>query len=114
MKRPDAPVVGLIAAALLAATAVDYLAPWPFVMTPLYALPVLVAAHRLPPLGVVLTLACAVALNLASALVQSTPLAVTVVYSFGLLAAGYLGARLAAERQRVAALASEAEQHADE
>jgi signal transduction histidine kinase len=114
MKRPDVALVGLIAAALLAAIAVDYLAPWPYVMTPLYALPVLVAAHRLPPLGVASTLACAVVLNLASAIVQSTPLAITIVYSVGLLAAGYLGTRLATERLRVSALAREAEQHADE
>ena len=113
MKRPTA-LVALVVAALLAAVVVDYVAPWPFVMTPLYALPVLVAAHRLPPLGLALTLACAVVLNLASALVQGTPLAITVVYSFGLLAAGYLGTRLAAESQRVAALAREAERHAEE
>jgi signal transduction histidine kinase len=113
MKRRPAVIVAVVVA-LLAAVAVDYLAPWPFVMTPLYALPVLLAAHRLPPLGVAVTLACAVALNLASAVVQGTPLAVTVVYSFGLLAAGYLGTRLAAESQRVAALAREAERQADE
>ena len=109
MKRPTSFVVALIAASLLAAVLVDYLAPWPFVMTPLYALAVLVAAHRLAPLAVAMTLACAVVLNLASALVQGTPLEITIVYSFGLLAAGYLGVRLAAERARVTALADEAD-----
>jgi two-component system sensor histidine kinase VicK len=104
--------VVLIAASWLVAVVVDYFAPWPFVMTPLYAVPVLVAAHRLPPLGVALTLAGAVANNLASGLLQGTPLAITLFYSFGLVAVGYLGARLATERRRAAALARESEQHA--
>jgi signal transduction histidine kinase len=111
--RQGAATAVLIAASFMAAMVVDYFARWPFVMTPLYALPVLVAAHRLPPLGVALTLAGAVAVNLASALVQETPLQITLVYSFGLVAAGYLGTRLAAERLRVAALAAESERHAE-
>jgi signal transduction histidine kinase len=103
----------LVVGSMLAAAVVDYFAPWPFVMTPLYALSVLVAAHRLPALGVALTLACAVAINLASHLVQGTPATITIVYSLGLLIVGYLGTRLAIERRRAAALARESERHAE-
>lgn len=115
MKREASPGVVtavLVGGSAMIAAVVDYLAYWPFVMTPLYALPVLVAAHRLPPLGVALTLAAAVVVNVTSAVVQQTPLAITLFYSFGLVAAGYLGARLATERRRAAALARESEQHA--
>jgi len=36
---------GLIGAGFLTAVVLDYLAPWPFVATPLYAIPILIAAR---------------------------------------------------------------------
>jgi signal transduction histidine kinase len=105
--------VVLIVGSLLAAVLVDYVAPWPFVMTALYALPVLIAAHRLAAPGVALTLVGAVAVNLASAVVQGTPLVVTIAYSFGLVTVGYLGALFATERARAASLARASQQHAE-
>lgn len=103
----------MISLALIGAMIIDYLAPWPYVMTPLYIIPVLIAAYRLPPRGVALILTLATAINLASGLLEGTPLAVVLLYTSGLLIAGYLAIALTWQRQQTARYASVAEHHAE-
>jgi len=102
----------LTIATLLGAIIVDYLAPWPFIMTPLYGVPVLVAADRLSPRGVGATVALVTVVNLVSGLVQGTPLEVVLLYTAGLVMTGYLAVLLAFQRQTSARHAREAELHA--
>src|SRR5690349_11216737 len=85
----------LIGGLMLAAAVVDYLAPWPYVMAPLYVVPVLVAAQRESPALVAATAAVAVVVDVLSALVQGLPLEVNVFYNLGLVAAGYMAVLLA-------------------
>jgi signal transduction histidine kinase len=101
-------VLGLMLGAVLA----DYLLPWPFVMTPLYVVPVLVAAHLERPPVVAATAAVATAVDVLSAWVQGLPVEVAFPYTLGLIAAGYLAVLLAAERGRTAARAAAASSRA--
>ena len=102
----------LIMAAFLGAIIVDYLALWPFMMTPLYAVPVLIAAHRLSPRAVGATAVLVTVVNLASGLIQGTPLEVVLLYTSGLVMVAYLAISLAWQRQRSSYHAYEAERHA--
>jgi signal transduction histidine kinase len=97
---------------LLGAIIVDYLAPWPFIMTPLYAVPVLIAVHRLQPRGVGAIVVLVTLVNFVSGMVQGTPLEVILLYSSGLVMTGYLAILLTFQRQKSAVHAREAELHA--
>jgi signal transduction histidine kinase len=99
----------LIIAALLAAIIIDDLAPWPYIMTPLYAVPVLIAAHRLSPRGVGAIAALVTIVNLVSGLTQGTPLEVLLLYTAGLVMTAYLAVALAWQRQASAQHAQAAE-----
>ena len=98
--------------ALTGAIVIDYLAPWPYIMTPLYAIPALIAAYRLPPRGVAVIAGLAMIINLMSGLLEGTPLDVVLLYTSGLLITGYLSIALARQRQEIARYAGVAEQHA--
>jgi signal transduction histidine kinase len=89
--------------------AVDYLALWPFLMTPLYVVPVLIAAYRLSPRGIGAVAALVTALNFASGLIQHTPLVILLLYTSGLLMVAALGIALAWQRQETARHAQDAE-----
>ena len=99
----------LMAVCLAVALAADVLAPWPYVMTPLYGLPVLVAAHRLRPWAVAGTAALVTGINVVSSHVQGTPTSVWLLYTFGLVSACYLAVLLAHHRQISDRHAAEAE-----
>jgi signal transduction histidine kinase len=110
MKR--ASTLLLMSTTLIGAIAIDYLAPWPFIMTPLYAIPMLVAANRLSPRAVVATAALVTAVNCASGLLEGTPLEVVLLYTAGLILTAYLAVALAWQRQVSARHADEAERQA--
>ena len=101
-----------IGLALIGAIVIDYLAPWPYIMTPLYAIPVLIAAYRQPPRGVAVITTLVTVINLISGLLEGTPLDVVFLYTSGLLITGYLAIALARQRQEIARYAGVAEQHA--
>jgi signal transduction histidine kinase len=103
-----------IGGALLGAMIVDYFATWPYIMTPLYAIPVLIAAYRLPPRGVAGITAMVAIINIASGLLEGTPLDITLLYTSGLLIAAFLAVALARQRQVTARYARIAEQQAQE
>ena len=96
---------------LIGAMVIDYLAPWPYIMTPLYAIPVLIAAYRSPPRGVAAIAGLAMVINLMSGLLEGTPLDVVLLYSSGLLTTGYLSIALARQRQEIVRYAGVAAQH---
>jgi signal transduction histidine kinase len=98
-----------MAACLAVAAVADALAPWPYVMTPLYGLPVLVAAHRLRPGAVAGTAVLVTSINIISSLVQGTPTSVWLLYTFGLVSACYLAVLLAHHRQTSDRHAAEAD-----
>ncbi|MCC7104351.1 MAG: HAMP domain-containing histidine kinase [Chloroflexi bacterium] len=98
-----------VSVCFLAAVLLDYLAPRPYVMTPLYAIPVLVAAHALPGRTVMRIGALATLVNVVSGLWQGIPPEIVVLYSVGLVLTVYLAVRLALERQRSAHHAEQAE-----
>jgi signal transduction histidine kinase len=99
----------LIGVGLLVAASIDYLAPWPYVMTPLYAIPVLIAAHGLSVRSVSAVGLLASAVNVVSSAVQGTPLVIVIFYTAGLLMAVYLGILVAVERERSMRHARQAE-----
>jgi signal transduction histidine kinase len=99
----------LIAATLLAAIGVDFLARWPYVMTPLYVVPILVAAHALPPRATAGVAILATLINIVSGIVQGTPPEIHALYSVALVLTDYLAIALAAERQSAAQQAQAAE-----
>ncbi|HLH25247.1 MAG TPA: HAMP domain-containing sensor histidine kinase [Chloroflexota bacterium] len=101
--------LALVAATLLAAMLVDYLAPWPYVMTPLYVIPILLAAHALSPRATAGVAAVATLINILSGLLQGTPLLIHAIYSVALVLTDYLAVAFAAERQRAARHAQAAE-----
>ena len=103
----------LIGVALIGATIVDYLATWPYIMTPLYAIPVLIAAYSLPPRGVTAIAALVAGVNLLSGWLEGTPIEVVLLYTSGLLISAYLAIALAAQRQATAQQARIAGQHAE-
>ncbi len=102
----------LIGITLIGAIIIDYLVTWPYIMTPLYAIPVLVAAYRLPPRGVRAIAALVTVINLVSGLLERTPIEVVLLYTAGLLISAYLAIALAWQRQETAQHARAAEQHA--
>jgi signal transduction histidine kinase len=81
-------------------------------MTPLYAIPVLVAAYRLPPRAVGVIAALVMVINLLSGLLERTPIDVVLLYTSGLLISAYLATALAWQRQQTVQHAQAAEQHA--
>ncbi|HEX5414818.1 MAG TPA: GAF domain-containing protein, partial [Chloroflexota bacterium] len=91
----------LIAAVFLAAIIIDDRAPWPYVMTPLYALPVLIAAWRQRPGEAIITAIVANLINAASGVIQGTPTIIWVLYSSGLIFIGALAVLVSSQRQRV-------------
>jgi signal transduction histidine kinase len=101
-----------IGAALIGAIAVDYLATWPYIMTPLYAIPMLIAAYSLPPRSVGAIAILVTLINLASGLLEGTPLEVVLLYTSGLLFSAYLAISLAWQRQETVRHARMAEQNA--
>ncbi|HEY3230724.1 MAG TPA: histidine kinase dimerization/phospho-acceptor domain-containing protein, partial [Roseiflexaceae bacterium] len=107
MKR--ASTLLLISATLIGAIIIDYLAPWPFIMMPLFAIPLLVAAHRLSPRGVGATAALVTVANCGSGLIEGTPLEVVLLYTAGLILTAYLAVLLAWQRQVSVRHAQEAE-----
>jgi signal transduction histidine kinase len=109
LAQPGLAVGVQIAACFLIAALLDYLAPWPYVMTPLYAVPVLVAAHTLDGRTVLAVGALATLVNVVSGIWQRTPLEIVVLYSIGLILTVYLAVRLALERQQSAHHAQQAE-----
>jgi signal transduction histidine kinase len=102
----------LVSVALIGAIVIDYLATWPYLMTPLYAIPVLIAAYRLPRRGVVPIAALVIGINLVSGMLEGTPVEVVLLYTSGLLITVYLAIALAGQRQLSAQHARAAEQHA--
>lgn len=110
--RPYARPLLLIGFAMFVAMGLDYLALWPFLMTPLYVVPVLIAAYRLPPRGVGVVAALVIALNIASGLMRNTPFVILLFYTSSLLMTASLGIALARQRQLSARHAREAERHA--
>jgi signal transduction histidine kinase len=107
-KADDAATLALVVSSLLAAILIDVVAPVTYLMTPLYAVPILVAALRWSPRVVTLTAALVVAINLVSAQLQATPLAVWPFYTSGLVVTAYVAVLLARERQEANRLAREA------
>jgi signal transduction histidine kinase len=104
--------LAVIGVSLVGAIIVDYLAPWPYIMTPLYAIPVLIAAYHLPPRAVVVIAALVILINTLSGLLEGTPIEVVLLYTSGLLISAYLAIALAWQRQRTAQHAQAVEQHA--
>jgi signal transduction histidine kinase len=96
---PSLALALLIGACFVAAVVVDYLAPWPYVMTPLYGIPVLIAAQRLSPWPVGIVGLAVVLVNVGSGILQETPLEIVALYSFGLVLTAYLAFLLALQRQ---------------
>jgi signal transduction histidine kinase len=103
------PWIGWLVASFAAATIIDYSAQWPYVMTPLYAVPILVAADYGTPRVVGLVAAAATATNILSAILQGTPAEIWTLYTSGLVLTAYLAVRLAHQRQETARRAEEAE-----
>src|SRR5262249_40364002 len=97
---------------LIGAIVIDYFAPWPYIMTPLYAIPVLVAAYLLPPRAVGVMALLVMVINLVSGLFERTPPDVVLLYTSGLLISAYLAIALAWQRQQTVQNARAAEQHA--
>jgi two-component system sensor histidine kinase KdpD len=95
----DSLTLALIGACLLAAIVADYLAPWPWPMTPLYALPVLIAAHTLAPRTATVVATLIIAVNILSGAIQGTPPVISLLYTLGLVVIACL-AILLAHRQR--------------
>ncbi len=83
---------------LFLAVAIDIVAPWPFVMTPLYLVPVLVAAHSFGPRIVAGVGLAIVVVNVISSAVQDMPVTVWPLYTAGLALSVYLATGFARER----------------
>ncbi|MEA2641552.1 MAG: two-component system, OmpR family, sensor kinase [Chloroflexota bacterium] len=94
---------------LLGALLADYAAPLPFVMTPLYAVPVLIAARVFTPAQVAVVGIIAILVNVVAALAQGTPLAVGLLYDVGLALTTALAVMLAQQRRVAARHAEEAD-----
>jgi signal transduction histidine kinase len=98
-----------VGASLLAAIVLDWLAPWPYVMTPLYVVPVLLAAHWWSLRAVGATAGVATLVNILAGLLQGTPLIILMLYTTGLLLTDYLAVALAWQRQETTRHAHQAE-----
>lgn len=94
-------ILAIVLLALAAAFVIDNLAPTPYVMTPLYAVPILIAAWRLGPrlAGVVAVLSNVI--DVVSALHQGTPWVIWTLYSIGLVVVGGLAVLVAEQRRRL-------------
>ncbi len=88
-------VLGIIAVLFVIASVV----PWPYVVSPLYGIPVLIACLSLSPRAVALTASVAVALNLVSSVVQRLPWLPDSVNTIGLLLIAILAVLAARHRQ---------------
>lgn len=106
---PNARVLAAVVASFVIAAVLDLaIAPWPYVSSPLYALPILLAA-RLPAPGLVAaTAGLAIAIDFASGLVQGTPLVVLLLDTLALAIIGYLAILLGQQRQAAERAAKEA------
>jgi len=100
--------------ALAAAIGGDYFAPRPYVMTPLYAIPPLVAAYGLNPRQVVGTSIIAMAVNVTSCVIQHVPFSIGLLYSLGLVVTLYAIVLFTYSRHRARLHAEMAQQHLDE
>jgi signal transduction histidine kinase len=98
----------LVLWALALATSL-YWTPQRYIAAALYAIPMLVAAHRLRPLPVGLVASVSVVLDITCALIEDIPLEAWAFNALALLIVGYLSVRSAAERQLVAQRTHEAE-----
>ena len=98
MKRATFPYLYLIIMFAAAALA-DYMVLRPYVMAPLYTVPVLYAARRLPPRHVLVVALIAIGMNTASGLLQGTPREVLALYTLGLAITVYLAMLLARQRR---------------
>jgi signal transduction histidine kinase len=87
-----------IAIAFALAVAIDYRALTPYVMTPLYAVPILLAAWRLPPRAALAVAVLANVVDVASALIQGTPREIWALYGLGLVLVGGLAVLVAEQR----------------
>ncbi|MCX6023964.1 MAG: HAMP domain-containing sensor histidine kinase [Chloroflexi bacterium] len=76
--------VGIVVVSLLVAVAIDWLAPWPYVMTLLYAGVMVLAGLFFPPRWVALTGAVCFFINLGSTIIQGPPPLIAALYSIGL------------------------------
>lgn len=83
---------------------VDLLTPSTYVMTPIYAIPVLIAAWKLSLRAVVVIAVVANVVNVASALLQGTPLEVWLLYGSGLILIGGLAILVSKQKQEIAQL----------
>lgn len=91
----------LLGAIFAAAIAIDLLAPWPYVMTPLYAPGILVAAWFQTWRQTVAVAILANLINIVSAVIQGTPREIWFLYSSGLIIIGILAVHIAAQRQQL-------------
>jgi signal transduction histidine kinase len=102
-------IVLLAALSLLALAASLYWTPPHYIAAGLYAVPTLVAAHRLAPYQVGVVAALSLLLDVASAMLDAIPAEAWVFNALALLVVGYLGVATASERDRAASRTREAE-----
>jgi PAS domain S-box-containing protein len=88
----------IIAASLLAALGIDLLVLETYVVSSLYAVPILIAADRFSPRLVLGVATLAITLNIIDALVEGTPIVGASIGIIGLLIVGYLAILLSAQR----------------
>jgi signal transduction histidine kinase len=94
--------------ALIVAIVIDLFADLPYVMTPLYAIPVLLIAYTEEPRLVAAMGVVATAVNLASALADGTPAEVSAFYGIGLALTAYLAFVFAIHKREAELRAREA------
>ena len=99
-------LAGLWALALAASL---YWTPPHYIAAGLYAVPTLVAAHRLAPYQVGIVAGVSLVLDVASAMIDAIPAEAWVFNALALLVVGYLGVAAASERDRAASRTREAE-----
>ena len=91
----------LVGAVIIVGMIVDALTPTTYVMTPIYALALLVAAWRQNPRSATVTVVLANGVNCASALIQGTPAEIWLIYSSGLVFLGGLGILVSVQRDHL-------------
>lgn len=101
--------VGSVALSLALAVAIDWLAPWPFVMSPLYGLVTVLAALVMSPGEVVAVAAVCFLANLLSLLIQHPPESISIIYSLSNVIVGGMAVLVSMQRQQVLRHAQEAE-----
>src|SRR5579872_3657381 len=103
----------MIGVCLLAAVAIDwFVVPWSYPVVAAYGVCLLLAAHALPPRGVIGTTCVALALSVASSSIQHAPLAAAAADNTSLVVVGVLAWLLARQRE-VAVTARRASQAAE-